>query len=54
MVQNVYNKILDFGGKEEVPCVIVGAKTDLESRLVLTLKCSHLGYSFLSNYILTV
>lgn len=31
MVQNVYNKILDFGGKEEVPCVIVGAKTDLES-----------------------
>ncbi|KAF8192561.1 small GTPase superfamily [Pholiota molesta] len=31
MVQNVYNKILDFGGKDEVPCVIVGAKTDLES-----------------------
>ncbi|KAF9482427.1 hypothetical protein BDN70DRAFT_874960 [Pholiota conissans] len=31
MVQNVYNKILDFGGKPEVPCVIVGAKTDLES-----------------------
>lgn len=32
MVQNVYDKILDFGGTEAVPCVIVGAKTDLETR----------------------
>lgn len=32
MVQNVYNKILDFGGTEAVPCVIVGSKTDLETR----------------------
>ncbi|KAF9569067.1 rheb small monomeric GTPase RhbA [Agrocybe pediades] len=29
MVQNVYDKIIDFCGKQEIPCVIVGSKTDL-------------------------
>ena len=44
MVQNVYDKILDFGGTEAVPCVIVGSKTDLETRYVIFfVSCSFLA-----------
>ncbi len=42
MVQNVYDKILDFGGTEAVPCVIVGSKTDLETRYVVFLSLARL------------
>ncbi|KAG9317519.1 P-loop containing nucleoside triphosphate hydrolase protein [Chiua virens] len=31
MVKIVYDKILDFCGKNDIPCVIVGAKVDLQS-----------------------
>ncbi|KAF8450465.1 small GTPase superfamily [Boletus edulis BED1] len=31
MVKIVYDKILDFCGKNDIPCVLVGAKTDLQS-----------------------
>lgn len=32
--QIIYDKIIDFCGLAEVPCVIVGAKTDLSPRYV--------------------
>jgi Ras family protein len=32
MIKIVYDKIVDFCGKNDIPCVIVGAKTDLQSR----------------------
>jgi len=36
MVKTVHDKILDFGGMEKVPCVIVGQKCDLiADRLVI-------------------
>ena len=35
MIQIVYDKIVDFHGKNEIPCVIVGSKIDLQSRYVL-------------------
>ncbi|KAI6113701.1 small GTPase superfamily [Pisolithus croceorrhizus] len=35
MVKIIYDKIIDFCGKNEIPCVIVGAKSDLQSRYVL-------------------
>lgn len=31
MVKIVYDKIADFCGKNDIPCVIVGTKTDLDS-----------------------
>lgn len=31
MIKIVYDKIVDFCGKNDIPCVIVGAKTDLQS-----------------------
>ncbi|KAI6034162.1 small GTPase superfamily [Pisolithus microcarpus] len=31
MVKIIYDKIIDFCGKNEIPCVIVGAKCDLQS-----------------------
>lgn len=34
MIKIVYDKILDFCGKNDIPCVIVGAKTDLQFRYV--------------------
>ncbi|KAF8842310.1 hypothetical protein BDN67DRAFT_1067893 [Paxillus ammoniavirescens] len=36
MIKIVYDKIIDFCGKNDIPCVIVGAKTDLQSRYVAT------------------
>ncbi|KAI6003966.1 small GTPase superfamily [Pisolithus albus] len=35
MVKIIHEKIIDFCGKNEIPCVIVGAKCDLQSRYVL-------------------
>jgi Ras family protein len=35
MIQIVYDKIADFCGKNDIPCVIVGSKTDLQARCVL-------------------
>jgi Ras homolog enriched in brain len=32
MIQIVYDKIVDFCGVNEIPCVIVGSKTDLQQR----------------------
>jgi Ras homolog enriched in brain len=29
MIQIIYDKIIDFCGQKEIPCVIVGSKTDL-------------------------
>jgi len=34
MIQIVYDKIADFCGKNDIPCVIVGSKSDLQSRYV--------------------
>ncbi|EIN10912.1 hypothetical protein PUNSTDRAFT_51486 [Punctularia strigosozonata HHB-11173 SS5] len=31
MIQIIYDKIIDFCGQKEIPCVIVGSKTDLTS-----------------------
>ncbi|KAG2369847.1 hypothetical protein BDR07DRAFT_1370926 [Suillus spraguei] len=31
MIKIVYDKIIDFCGKNDIPCVIVGAKTDLQT-----------------------
>ncbi|KIJ20210.1 hypothetical protein PAXINDRAFT_166327 [Paxillus involutus ATCC 200175] len=31
MIKIVYDKIIDFCGKNDIPCVIVGSKTDLQS-----------------------
>ncbi|KAF8165385.1 rheb small monomeric GTPase RhbA [Crassisporium funariophilum] len=30
MIQIVYDKIVDFCGRQDIPCVIVGSKTDLQ------------------------
>lgn len=35
MIQIVYDKIIDFCGMNDIPCVIVGSKTDLQTRLEL-------------------
>lgn len=32
MIQIVYDKIIDFCGVANIPCVIVGSKVDLDSR----------------------
>lgn len=32
MIQIIYDKIIDFCGVANVPCVIVGSKKDLDSR----------------------
>lgn len=32
MIQIVYDKIIDFCGMNDIPCVIVGSKTDLQTR----------------------
>ncbi|PSR75038.1 hypothetical protein PHLCEN_2v9368 [Hermanssonia centrifuga] len=34
MIQVVYDKIINFCGMNQIPCVIVGSKTDLEKRWV--------------------
>ena len=34
MVQVVYDKIINFCGMNQIPCVIVGSKTDLQKRYV--------------------
>jgi Ras family protein len=34
MIQVVYDKIVDFCGIKEIPCVIVGSKIDLQHRYV--------------------
>lgn len=34
MIQTVYDKIVNFCGLPSIPCVIVGAKTDLQNRQV--------------------
>lgn len=31
MIKIIYDKIVDFCGKNDIPCVIVGAKTDLQA-----------------------
>lgn len=32
MIQIIYDKIINFCGIKEIPCVIVGSKTDLQQR----------------------
>ena len=32
MIQIVYDKILDFSGLADVPCVVVGSKCDLQRK----------------------
>jgi len=32
MIQIVYDKIVNFCGMKEIPCVIVGSKIDLSQR----------------------
>lgn len=34
MIQVVYDKIVNFCGMNQIPCVIVGSKTDLQQRYV--------------------
>ena len=34
MIQIVYDKIINFCGLNQIPCVIVGSKTDLSTRYV--------------------
>lgn len=59
MIKIVYDKILDFCGKNDIPCVIVGAKTDLQSRYVChfprsTAICLALSTSLSTPFILIV
>ena len=35
MIQIVYDKIISYCGTNDIPCVIVGSKTDLQKRYVL-------------------
>lgn len=35
MIQIIYDKILDFCGVKDIPCVIVGQKSDLEERFAV-------------------
>jgi Ras homolog enriched in brain len=35
MIQIVYDKIISYCGTNDIPCVIVGSKTDLQTRYVL-------------------
>ena len=35
MVQIVYDKIVNFTGLNDIPCVIVGSKSDLDQRYVI-------------------
>lgn len=37
MIQIVYDKIVDFCGMNDIPCVIVGSKIDLQARYVYLL-----------------
>lgn len=37
MIQVVYDKIVDFCGVTDIPCVIVGSKLDLTARWELVL-----------------
>jgi GTPase SAR1 family protein len=39
MVQVVYDKIINFCGLNQIPCVIVGSKTDLSTRYVAGPAC---------------
>ena len=39
MIQIVYDKIVDFWGVTEIPCVIVGSKIDLQQRCVWLEQC---------------
>jgi GTPase SAR1 family protein len=34
MIQIVYDKIISYCGMNDIPCVIVGSKTDLQARYV--------------------
>ncbi|KAJ8475142.1 hypothetical protein ONZ45_g15706 [Pleurotus djamor] len=34
MIDIIYDKIIDFCGVEDIPCVVVGSKSDLKSRQV--------------------
>jgi Ras family protein len=36
MVKIIHEKIVDFTGVKEIPCVIVGAKVDVKNRLVIS------------------
>ena len=40
MVQIVYDKIVNFCGLNQIPCVIVGSKTDLQNRYVSGSVCA--------------
>lgn len=48
MIQIIYDKIVDFCGVEEIPCVIVGSKMDLQDKYVTfsTLLLDYLSLSF--------
>lgn len=46
MVQIVYDKIIDFCGMTDIPCVIVGSKTDLHRRFVSFPMVDVTQYSF--------
>lgn len=35
MIQVLYDKIVDYCGVREIPCVIVGSKVDLSARSVV-------------------
>lgn len=43
MISIVYDKIVDFCGVKDVPCVIVGSKMDLKDRFVTVSRLQTLG-----------
>ncbi|KAL0070804.1 GTP-binding protein [Marasmius tenuissimus] len=54
MVQVVYDKIIDFCGVTEIPCVIVGSKVDLDSsRQVTTQEGEKLAQSLQAAFVET-
>ncbi|KAL4241987.1 P-loop containing nucleoside triphosphate hydrolase [Abortiporus biennis] len=53
MIQVVYDKILNFGGLSEIPCVIVASKTDLQQRQVAPAEGQSLAESNHAAYVET-
>lgn len=54
MIRQLYDKILDQGGLERVPCVIIGQKSDLNSeRRVTTAEGEKLAKSLGAGFVET-
>ncbi|KAF9055116.1 hypothetical protein BDZ89DRAFT_6700 [Hymenopellis radicata] len=53
MIQVIYDKIVDFCGVTDIPCVIVGSKVDLKMRQVTETEGSALAHSLKAAWVET-